>query len=113
MFEDQRPLYTLTVEEFKELSKTIALDNSYLQKPAETILQPKTDIIYLDEVIQLTGYKESTVYSKVCRKEMPVISSGRPLAFSREEILQWMKDGRPTVAEMIANEFTNRKNKKK
>jgi predicted DNA-binding transcriptional regulator AlpA len=113
MFEDQRPLYTLTVEEFKVLSKTIALDNSYLQKTAETILQPKTDIIYLDEVIQLTGYKESTVYSKVCRKEMPVISSGRPLAFSREEILQWMKDGRPTVAEMIANEFTNRKNKKK
>jgi hypothetical protein len=44
---------------------------------------------------------------------MPVISNGRPLTFSREEILQWMKDGRPTVAEMIANEFTNRKNKKK
>jgi predicted DNA-binding transcriptional regulator AlpA len=67
----------------------------------------------LDEIMGLTGYKESTVYSKVCRKEMPVISTGRPLAFSREEILQWIKDGRPTVAEMIANEFTNRKNKKK
>jgi predicted DNA-binding transcriptional regulator AlpA len=113
MQRDQRPLYTLTVEEFKELSKTIALDNSYLQKPAESILQPKSDIIYLDEIMELTGYKESTVYSKVCRKEIPVISTGRPLAFSREEILQWMKDGRPTVAEMIATEFTNRKNKKK
>lgn len=113
MFEDQRPLYTLTVEEFKELSKTIALDNSYLVKPAKISEEPKSDIIYLDEIMGLTGYKESTVYSKVCRKEMPVISTGRPLAFSREEILQWMKDGRPTVAEMIANEFTNRKNKKK
>jgi predicted DNA-binding transcriptional regulator AlpA len=113
MLEDQRPLYTLTVEEFKELSKTIAIDNSYLQKPAEKILQPKSDIIYLDEVVELTGYKESTIYSKVCRKELPVISTGRPLAFSREEILQWMKDGRPTVAEMIAKEFTNLKNKKK
>lgn len=113
MQRDQRPLYTLTVEEFKELSKTIAIDNSYLQKPAEKILQPKSDIIYLDEVIELTGYKESTIYSKVCRKELPVISTGRPLAFSREEILQWMRDGRPTVAEMIAKEFTNLKNKKK
>jgi predicted DNA-binding transcriptional regulator AlpA len=113
MFEDQRPLYTLTVEEFKELSKTIALDNSYLVKPTKISEQPKSDIIYLDEIMELTGYKESTVYSKVCRKEMPVISTGRPLAFSREEILQWMKDGRPTVAEMIANEFTNSKNKKK
>jgi hypothetical protein len=44
---------------------------------------------------------------------MPVISTGRPLAFSREEILQWIIDGRPTVAEMIAKEFTNRKNKNK
>ncbi len=113
MHKDVRPLYTLTVEEFKELSKTIALDNSYLVKPTKISEEPKSDIIYLDEIIELTGYKESTVYSKVCRKEMPVISTGRPLAFSREEILQWMKDGRPTVAEMIANEFTNRKNKKK
>ena len=113
MYENQRPLYTLTVEEFKELSKTIALDNSYLIKPTKISEDPKSDIIYLDEIMELTGYKESTVYSKVCRKEMPVISTGRPLAFSREEILQWMKDGRPTVAEMIANEFTNRKNKKK
>ena len=113
MFEDQRPLYSLTVEEFKELSKTIALDNSYLVKPTKISEEPKSDIIYLEEIMELTGYKESTVYSKVCRKEMPVISTGRPLAFSRDEILQWMKDGRPTVAEMIANEFTNRKNKKK
>lgn len=113
MHKDVRPLYTLTVEEFIELSKTIALDNSYLVKPTKISEGPKSDIIYLDEIIELTGYKESTVYSKVCRKEMPVISTGRPLAFSREEILQWMKDGRPTVAEMIANEFTNRKNKKK
>lgn len=113
MFENQRPLYTLTVEEFKELSKTIALDNSYLIKPAKISEEPKSDIIYIDEIIQLTGYKESTIYSKVCRREIPVISFGRPLTFSREEIIQWMKDGRPTVAEMLAKEFSNVKNKKK
>ncbi len=113
MHKDVRPLYTLTVEEFKELSKTIALDHSYLLKPDETGREPESDIIYLDEVIRLTGYKESTVYSKVCRKEIPVISTRRPLAFSRIEIVQWMKNGRPTVAEMIAIEFSNLKNKKK
>jgi predicted DNA-binding transcriptional regulator AlpA len=113
MFENQRPLYTLTVEEFKELSKTIALDNSYLIEPAKISEEPKSDIIYIDEIIQLTGYKESTIYSKVCRREIPVISFGRPLTFSREEIIQWMKDGRPTVAEMLAKEFSNLKNKKK
>lgn len=113
MHKDLRPLYTLTVDEFKELSKTIAIDYRYLIKPDENVQEPKSDIIYLDEVIRLTGYKESTVYSKVCRKEIPVISTGRPLAFSREEILKWMMDGRPTVSEMIAKEFMNLKNKKK
>lgn len=113
MHKDVRPLYALTVEEFKELSKTIALDNSYLIKPAKISKEPKSDIIYIDEIIQLTGYKESTIYSKVCRREIPVISFGRPLTFSREEIIQWMKDGRPTVAEMLAKEFSNLKNKKK
>ena len=53
MFEDKRPIYTLTVEEFIELSKTIALGNSYLLKPAETNKEPKSDIIYLEEVIPL------------------------------------------------------------
>jgi predicted DNA-binding transcriptional regulator AlpA len=113
MQQDERPLFTLTVEEFRELSTTIAVDNSFLYKASEPNKKEQSDIIYLDEVIQLTGYKESTVYTKVCRKEIPVISTGRPLAFSREEIIQWMKDGRPTVAEIIAKEFSNLKNKKR
>jgi predicted DNA-binding transcriptional regulator AlpA len=113
MLNDQRPLYTLTVDEFKELSKTIAVDNSYLQKPSEPKQEAKSDIIFIDEVILLTGYKRSTIYTKVCKREIPVISSGRPSAFSREEIIQWLKDGRPTVAEMMANEFTKLNNKKK
>ena len=113
MHKDVRPLYTLTVEEFKELSKTIALDYRYLLLPDETVQESKSDIIYLNEAAELTGYTIKTIYSKVCRKEMPVISTGRPLAFSREEILQWIIDGRPTVAEMIAKEVTNRKNKNK
>lgn len=113
MIENKTFLFSLTVDEFKELSKTIAVDNSYLQKPSEPKQEAKSEIIYIDEVIQLTGYKESTIYSKVCRREIPIISSGRPLSFSREEIIQWMKDGRPTVAEMMANEFTKLNNKKR
>jgi predicted DNA-binding transcriptional regulator AlpA len=113
MHGDNRPLYTLTVEEFRELSKTIAVDNGFRFKPSEPKEKEQSDIIYLVEVVKLTGYKDSTVYSKVCRKEIPVISTGRPLAFSREEITQWMKDGRPTVAEMIAKEFSTLKNKKR
>ena len=100
---DNRPLYSLTVEEFRELSRMIAEDNIILFSPSEPKEKIQNDILYLEDVKQLTGYKDSTVYSKVCRKEIPVISSGRPLSFSRAEITQWINDGRPTIAEMEAN----------
>ena len=100
---DNRPLYSLTVEEFRELSRMIAEDNIILLNPLEPKEKTYSDIIYLEDVKKLTGYKDSTVYSKVCRKEIPVISSGRPLSFSRAEITQWINDGRPTIAEMEAN----------
>jgi predicted DNA-binding transcriptional regulator AlpA len=109
--DENRPLYSLTVEEFKELSKTIAIDNSYLIQPSNPEVKEPRDVIFIDEVILLTGYKQSTIHSKVSRKEMPVISYGRPLTFSKEEILNWMKSGKPTVAEMMA-EALIRKSKK-
>ena len=113
MLDEKRPLYTLTVEEFRELSKTIAVDCSYLiQPPAPAEKEPR-DVIFIDEVVVLTGYKESTIYSKVSRREMPVLSYGRPLTFSKAEILDWMKSGKPTVAEMMAKTLMNNQNKKR
>jgi hypothetical protein len=44
--------------------------------------------------------KEKSIYSKVSRLELPSISRGRPLLFSRAELQLWMKLGRPTIAEM-------------
>ena len=113
MLDEKRPLYTLTVEEFKELSKTIAVDCSYLIQPPVPVEQEPRDVIFIEEVVVLTGYKESTIYSKVSRREMPVLSYGRPLTFSKAEILNWMKSGKPTVAEMMAEVLLNDKKKKR
>ncbi len=110
--EKSRPLFTLTVEEFVELNKTIAVDNSYLYQAPQHPETESTDIVFIDKAMVVTGYKASTIYSKVSRREMPVISSGRPLTFSREELIEWMKKGRPTVAEMMADAFINNPNKK-
>jgi len=104
----RRPLCTLSVEEFIELSRMIAMDNSFLLTPSDSKEKMQIDIIYLEDVMELTSYKDSTVYSKVSRKEIPVISGGRPLTFSREEIIQWIKDGRPTIAKM---EYIKRRRK--
>ena len=113
MQQDERPLYTLTVEEFIELSKTIAYENSYLLKPSEPAVKVQSDIIFIDDVMEITGYKKSTIRSMKCRKEIPALSEFGKALFSRKEILQWLRDGKPTEAEMIAKEFSNLKNKKR
>jgi predicted DNA-binding transcriptional regulator AlpA len=115
MQNDNRPLYSLTVEEFKELSKSIAIENSINSHVHLTQVQEKkslNDIIYIDDVSLLTGYKKNTVYTKVCRRQIPIISNGRPLTFSKEEIVQWMKSGRPSNAEMKSKQIISNFNKK-
>jgi predicted DNA-binding transcriptional regulator AlpA len=107
--QDKRPLFTLTVEEYIELNR-----NLFNEMPTKTIASTEAieerDIIYLKEATALTGYTDKTVYTKVCRREIPVISSGRPLTFSRKQLNEWMANGRPSIAEMIANDYTNPKN---
>lgn len=109
MEQDKRLLIQLTVEEFKELSKTIQLDKKYLLWPEIAPKESLPDIIYTEEAMNITGYKESTLYSKVSRREIPIISGGRPLTFSRSQLIEWMKRGRPTIAEMIAEDIENQK----
>jgi predicted DNA-binding transcriptional regulator AlpA len=92
---------------------TIAVDCSYLIQPPARVEQEPRDVIFIDEVIVLTGYKESTIYSKVSRREIPVLSYGRPLTFSKAEILNWMKTGKPTVSEMMAEVLMNEPKKKR
>lgn len=110
--DEKRNLFTLTVEEFIELSKKINVDYSSFFKKEEPKEKAQSDIIYMNDVTTLTGYKASTVYSKVCRGEIPTISNRRPLTFSKEEIVQWMKSGRPSVAETKSKQFLSNFNKK-
>jgi hypothetical protein len=58
------------------------------------------DTIGMEDARKITGLKEKSIYSKVCRLEIPTITRGRPLMFSRAELQLWMKIGRPTVVEM-------------
>ena len=110
---ENRLLFSLTVEEFKELSKTINIDRSYIVQAPERVEKELRDIVFIDEARVITGYKLSTIYSKVSRREIPTLSTGRPLTFSREELTNWIKSGRPSIAEMMANIFINDQKTKK
>lgn len=104
-----QPLYSLTIGEYIDLSKQafaneakklINDNNNNSSNP-----NSNSDIIFMDETVDLTGYKKSTIYSKVCRFEIPVISKRRPLTFSRKDIIDWLKKGKPSVIDQEANDY--------
>ena len=107
-----KPIYSLTIGEFIELSKEA------FASEAENIINScqknsgsynsSNDIIFIDELERLTNYEKSTIYSKVCRFEMPVISRRRPLTFSRKDIIKWIKDGKPSVIDQEANDYLSK-----
>ncbi len=111
-----KPLYSLTVREYIELSKeAFAQEAKKLLANNDDVSgksNSNNDIIFVDDVQQLTGYKKSTIYSKVCRFEIPVISKRRPLTFSRKEIIDWLKEGKPNVIDQEASLYLNNKNDK-
>ncbi|RYM34823.1 DNA-binding protein [Brumimicrobium glaciale] len=113
MEQNKRPIFSLSVEEYVELHKSLQQEYKYLHLEPEKVEESKPDIIYSDEAAELTNYTKSTLYTKVSRGELPRISSRRPLTFSRAQLTKWMLKGRPTVADMIAEEFMNSKKAKR
>jgi len=107
-----RPLYSLSIKEFLSLQneaheqKLLGLVQKVANDNRLENQKEESDTIHLPDVSRLTGLREKSIYSKVSRLELPSISRGRPLLFSRAELQLWMKLGRPTVAEM---EFKRRK----
>ncbi len=103
-----RPLYSLSVGEYIELNKEVFANeaeriiNYHKENSSKNKL---SDIIFIDELRELTGYKKSTIYTKVCRYEIPVISKRRPLTFSRKDIIDWLKEGKPSVIDQEANDY--------
>jgi len=106
MIENSRNVFTLTVEEFKEVSRSVLMEFiDLLKQQVHKKDEASGDVMSIDEVSKMTGYKLSTIYTKISRKEIPVLSSRRPLLFSKNAILKWISSGRPSESERIASEF--------
>ena len=96
--DNSKPLYSLTIEEYIELNKTILTEqvDRFLQaRLALPASKHEEDIIFIDDAVTLTGYKKSSIYSKVSKFEIPVLSRLRPLTFSKKALITWLNDGKP------------------
>jgi predicted DNA-binding transcriptional regulator AlpA len=112
MSDTARPLYALTVEEYREMNKELMsellAEMTSNRESSITNAESREDIIFIDDLVILTGYKKPTIYTKVCRYELPVVSRRRPLTFSRSEILKWMEDGKPSLIDNESAEYLKR-----
>jgi predicted DNA-binding transcriptional regulator AlpA len=103
-----KPLYSLTVGEYKELQRQLLEEhaNQFLKKNAPPFKEKEEqDIIFMEEVCRLTGYTKPTVYSKISRYQIPVLSRGKPLTFSKKAIIEWIHQGKPHVIDQMAEDY--------
>lgn len=100
-------LFQLTTEEFDSLFRGMLNDivpglvKEGIKEHLRGITLDQPDTITPDEAAKVTGLKLKSIYSKVFRLEMPALTRGRPLMFSRAELEKWMKSGRHSHAKPI------------
>jgi excisionase family DNA binding protein len=68
------------------------------QSPEQEELMP------ISKAAEFLDLAVPTVYSKVCRKEIPVNKRGKRLYFYRSELTEWIKSGRKKTADEIREE---------
>jgi predicted DNA-binding transcriptional regulator AlpA len=97
----QRPIWQFSIGEFetrlKKMVSTLielAVKKAFEERASE-IADTSSDTLDLKKTSELTGLSSSTIYSKVSRFEMPSLTRGRPLLFSKKELMTWLASGRP------------------
>ena len=77
----------LTVSQIKAIIES-ALKEATLSKNVQT------EMLTIQEVSELTGYKRATIYKLTCERKIPFhkpAHGGRRIFFKREEINQWLE----------------------
>lgn len=111
----EKYLFQLATEEFNSLFRGMLNDiipslvKEGIKEHLKGINVDQPCTITPDEAARITGLKLKSIYSKVSRLEMPSLTRGRPLMFSRAELEKWMKKGRLSVPETMAKELREKR----
>lgn len=68
----------------------------------------KDELLNVEEASKLLNLSVATIYSKVCRKEIPVNKKGKRIYFYRHELMEWIKSGRVKTYIEIKNDIVKR-----
>ena len=97
------PIWQITVGDFERLVRKIVSEKvaqavqDAFEERAKMEADQTEDIIDIKIASKITGLSVATIYSKVSRFELPSMSRGRPLLFSRKQLINWIEEGRPSL----------------
>jgi len=107
-------LISLPVKELQTLiidCVNVCLQNKAISGNAE----PEQDqLLTIQQAAELLNLSVPTIYGLVSRSVIPVSKKGKRLYFSKQELLNWIKEGRKKTKgeiEAEAQEYINRKRK--
>ena len=83
----------------------------YLEKlilRISNVEENKEELLNIQEASKLLNLSVSTVYSKVCKREIPVNKQGKRIYFYRHELMKWIKSGRVKTYLEIQNDIEKR-----
>ncbi len=97
--ENNLPLFSLTIKQFSNLlkriiGKEVELLLSQLQEEKNNQSE-EGDICDVNHACKITKMAKPTLYSKVSLNQIPYLSRGKPLLFSRKQLKLWIGAGRP------------------
>jgi predicted DNA-binding transcriptional regulator AlpA len=95
---------------FDQLPEAVTKMQEKLDNIEQLLLQRQEQALEQDEIMPVAkaaiflDLAVPTVYSKVCRKELPVHKRGKRLYFYRSELTEWIRSGRKKTADEIREE---------
>jgi excisionase family DNA binding protein len=73
-----------------------------------TTEENKNELLNVEQASKLLNLSVATIYSKVCRKEIPVNKKGKRIYFYRHELMKWIKSGRVKTYTEMKNDIEKR-----
>ena len=100
-----------TFEQIPMMMKKLHDRLDHLEKLIERISgkeQNHDELLNINEASKLLNLSVSTIYSKVCKREIPVNKQGKRIYFYRHELTTWIKSGRVKTYIEMKNDIEKR-----
>ncbi len=96
----------LSIPEVRQLFRE-ELENYFTENRNGEMVAETDEIGGIDLAIEVTGLAKPTIYGLVSERKIPHSKQGKRLYFSRQDLLEWIKNGKRKTQDEIADEAAN------